>query len=285
MTNVQHESDVHALNQAYYERNATRYEAGSWYYFNGYKSRAVSCELRRCIGLLAHRRDIEVLEIGPGTGYLLGKLLAATSTPIRYTCVEHAEAMADILHCRYATDCESMRVIKESISGERCRELFSERRFDLILGGSILHHLPDYHQVVAALSNLVRDGGVMYFVREPLHRDDCAPSGLLRDVLSGIFGAIHNVLMMPAIRKLLWPRKVRAENARNVAIHMFRDGVSLRPFREITEDGFFVVFHRRYNRRVSTLLSYLDNVWLAKFRKDIFSNTLFSIGLQKKASP
>jgi len=42
------------------------------------------------------------------------------------------------------------------------------------------------------------------------------------------------------------------------------------------------LFHRKYNRRATAFMSYLENKWLKKLRKDIFKNTLFSIGMQKK---
>ena len=63
-----------------YNRNAPiRYEAASWYFFNAYKDKAVleilqcSLKLRRIVGALGL---YVFTEIGPGTGYLLHRLLS-----------------------------------------------------------------------------------------------------------------------------------------------------------------------------------------------------------------
>jgi hypothetical protein len=87
--------------------------------------------------------------------------------------------------------------------------------------------------------------------------------------------------MKPAIRQRLWPGKVKAEDASAIAIQMFRDGVATNAFRELAADGFSVISHRKYNRRVSSLLSFAENKWMAPIRRDIFGNTLYGIVLQK----
>ena len=63
-------------NREYDNRNVSKYEASSWYFFNRYKSKMVSRELKKCLSLIGNLNYFRVLEIGPGTGYLLKKLLA-----------------------------------------------------------------------------------------------------------------------------------------------------------------------------------------------------------------
>jgi len=274
--------DLYAANKAYYERNAGRYEAASWYYFNRYKATAVRGEIRHCVSLLIGRPALRVLEIGPGTGYLLGFLLEEAALPIRYTGIEHSTEMTRILTSRHAARCTEFSVISGSVTAGLLDNMHGAGEFDLVLGSSILHHLPDYEDVVRSLAGLIAPGGLMYFVREPIHRDECATPGVLSRVSEYCFRKADGLLMTPVVRKRLWPAKVKAEDASAIAIQMFRDGVTTRIFRGLENGGFRRIAYRRYNRRVSSFFSFLENKWCAPLRKDIFGNTLYSICLQKE---
>lgn len=276
------QKDFYEDNKQYYERNAARYEAASWYYFNAYKERSVIGELRRCLELAKGQGEaVSVLEIGPGTGYLLDKLLALTGQKVDYVAIEHSEAMAVILRRRFEHRCGSFKVISEHVSAPLIKSLALDRGFDIVMGSSILHHLPDYEDTVRELAAHVKPGGVMYFVREPLHREEVARSGELADMIERVYAAMNGILMKPWLRTRLWPNKVKAEDASGIAIHMFKDGVSSMVFKELEARGFQRVLMRKYNRRLSALLSYMENKWLASLRKDIHGNTLYSICLRK----
>ncbi|WP_319409719.1 class I SAM-dependent methyltransferase [uncultured Desulfosarcina sp.] len=267
-------------NRSYYDRNAYRYEAASWYYFNKYKNNAIYSELERSLQTIKKKSVIRVLEIGAGTGYLLGKLLTISSVKVDYTGIEHSIEMSNMLSQRYAARCNSFRVINTSVMVENLRALKMEK-YDLIIGSSILHHLLDYKEVIITLSNMLVRYGVMYFVREPIHEDECRPNNFFSDVLDLFYSYANSVLMLPLIRHLIWPRKVKAEDATYIAYHMFKKGVSTNVFKELVQNEYKIIFMRKYNRRVSSLLSYFENSWLRKFRKDIYGNTLWSIGLQR----
>jgi SAM-dependent methyltransferase len=266
-------------NKSYYDRNAQRYEAASWYYFNKYKNNAVLSELKKCVKILYGKSAICVLEIGPGTGYLLGKLLSVANADIHYTGIEHSPKMYERITDRYGKSCKSFRIISDSVTVEQLRRDFYTERYDLIMGSSILHHLPDYPDIISVLSQLLAGGGVMYFVREPIHRDECRPSNFLCDALESFYSSVNALLMLPSVRSRFWPNKVKAEDMTKILHPKLSDGVSIQAFEKLLKTNFRMVFMRKYNRRVSWLLSYLENKWLASLRKDIFENTLFSIGL------
>lgn len=274
-------TDLYDRNRAYYDRNSDRYEAASWYYFNRYKSRSVTRELRRCLRELGNLPELRVLEVGPGTGYLLEKLLAVEKRPIAYTGVEHSARMGEILAVRYGKLVKQFRVIPDSVTVEAIDTAVGNESFDLIIGSSILHHLIDYDRIVLTLSALLADGGVMYFVREPIHRRECREGSVITDVLSQVYGLINNQLMRRGIRDLLWPKKVKAEDASAIAYHMYRDGISMDVFDEMRHAGYSLLFTRRYNRRVSTAMSYLENKLLSRWRKDVYGDTLFSIAIKR----
>lgn len=267
-------------NKTYYDRNANRYESASWYYFNKYKNNAVLSELKKCTNLLYYSSVIRVLEIGPGTGYLLGKLLSVSRADIYYTGIEHSTEMSKLITDRYGESCKSFKIINDVVTSEQLRKDFHAERYDLIMGSSILHHLPDYSNIISVLSQLLVNGGVMYFVREPVYRDECKSSNFLSDTLEKFYSMLNTLLMSPSIRSRLWPNKVKAEDSSKIAPPELDEGVSTQAFEELLRTNFRLVFMRKYNRRVSWILSYVENKWLASLRKDVFGNTLFSIGLQ-----
>jgi ubiquinone/menaquinone biosynthesis C-methylase UbiE len=274
-------NNFYLRNANYYDRNAQSYEASSWYFFNKYKNDSVFKELQLCVKLLEGRKDLLVLEIGPGTGYLLNKLMRIYKGNIFYTCMEHSKVMAKILDERYNKSCISFKIINRTVNAESLKNIFKDTKFDFIMGSSILHHLMDYDQVVLSLSELLKDGGIMYFVREPIHKDECRKSTIISNVLNFAYNTINSLLMSEKIRNYLWPSKIKAEDASKIAYHMFKNGVSLDVFRKLSENNFSIQFTRKYNRRVSSFFSYVENKWLAFLRKDIFGNTLFSICIQK----
>ena len=273
-------------NKKYYDRNAAKYERASWYFYNKYKNNQIEKELNKCTQLLG-KKEIRVLEIGPGTGYLLSKLLSIKDIKIDYTAIEHSDEMEKILTARYSGLCNNLRILNQSVSGEAISNLDITNKYDLIMGSSILHHIVDYETVVEELSKRLMPNGVMYFVREPIHRDDCVVrAGGMRvvvELFAWIYGMINNMYMAPIVRKYLFPGKIKAEDASQVAYHMFKDGVSTKPFDKLIQSKLYNrMFHRRYNRRLSTAFSYVENEWLKYLRKDIFGNTLYSICLQKR---
>ena len=276
------DTDFLKENAAYYDRNAYRYEAASWYYFNRYKNDMVRRELATCLGALRQRDALHILEIGPGTGYLLERLLPHNPPPIYFSGIEHSAAMRDILTERYAGQCASFEVAIDSVSAGQLRELGRSGEFDLVMGSSILHHLPDYKEVVPLLGDKLAPGGVMYLVREPILRAEVVEAGTLKNILEVLYNRVAHFYMKPSIRARLWPGKVKAEDARPIAIHMFKDGVSTQPFQQLIADQHYQkLFHRKYNRRPSAFFSYVENEWLKGLRKDIYGNTLFAMGVQK----
>lgn len=278
----QPDDEILEENKAYYNRNARRYEAASWYFFNAYKNNSVKEELRCSLGALAARPDLRVMEIGPGTGYLLHRLLSLERRPIFYTGIEHSEGMAEILRERFAKRCAAFTIINRSVTANLLRNDLPGGNFDLIMGSSTLHHLPQYDEVISALASLLAENGILYIVREPIHRDECQPATAFVNLVEGCYAGLNGILMSPVIRRRLWPQKVKAEQSATVGIHALKDGVATTAFLDLERRGFARLFHRKYNRRASAFLSYLENKWLAGIRKDIYGNTLWSWAVQRR---
>lgn len=262
-------------NKTYYDTHADLYEHSSWYYFNRYKSKAVDDELVFCLRQIG-KNHMKVLELGPGTGYLASKLVRLSSMDITYTGIEHSSKMARILKRRLNGAFKAFSVISDSVSSDLIRQEIAGS-FDLIMGSSILHHLPDYDDVIRELASKLKPGGVMYFVREPVHRHECEPANPVKDIFTLIYRKIDRILLKPAVKRALWPQKVKQPDPKAIAVHMFKNGISLKPFYRLSENGIRVLKIRKYNRSPSSLISFIQNQWFPLTRKDIFGNTLFSI--------
>ena len=278
MTSGTQSDDLYAASKDYYNRNAGSYEASSWYFLNRYKDAMVTREIRTCLALIGTREKLKVLEFGPGTGYLLSKLARYSTSPIQFTGFEHSLEMQTIIKERWMKSCECM-TFHDSVTESALERIKGQQRFDLVIGSSILHHLPDYEGVVRNGALLLERGGVMYFVREPLHRTECLQDGVVCRMTDCCYRTIGRLLLSPGVKRVLWPRKTKAEDSEIVGVHMYKDGISTLPFRALEQDGFSIAFFRKYNRRPSSMLSRCDNSWLRTFRRDVFGNTLFAIGI------
>lgn len=270
--------EVNKINKEYYERNAKGYEMSSWYFFNTYKDTCVNNEIKECLNRI-NKPEIKILEIGPGTGYLLSKIIKHGKNKIDYLGADHSQEMTAVLTDRYKEKVNRMRTHVNSINSKTV-DLITEK-FDMIIGSSILHHLPDYESVINKLADKTEDGGILYFVREPLGAADCKLSNTVKDILEKIYRNIDFMLLKPFFKKLLWPQKIKQESSKEIAPVMYSKGVSLDIFKKLSEKRFSIISLRTYNRRASSFFSFMENKWLESLRKDIFGNTLFSITLQK----
>ena len=103
----------------------------------------------------------KALDFGAGTGNLTCKLL---QMGYEVTAVDISAEMCRILEkkCRRYLEDEQLVVINSPIEDVS----FGRDEFDLITCYSVLHHLPDYVDVIQRLCGLLKKGGVMYLDHE-----------------------------------------------------------------------------------------------------------------------
>ena len=100
------------------------------------------------------------LDVGAGTGNLTGKLLALG---YKVVAIDISPQMCQILRRKF-----SAYIPKQlSVVNSPVEDLtFSEGKFDLITGYSVLHHLPDYLAALQTLVYYLKRGGVIYIDHE-----------------------------------------------------------------------------------------------------------------------
>ena len=100
------------------------------------------------------------LDVGAGTGNLTGKLLELGYNVV---ATDISPEMCQILSRKF-----SAYIPKQlSVVNSPVEDLtFSEGKFDLIAGYSVLHHLPDYLATLRTLAYYLKRGGVIYIDHE-----------------------------------------------------------------------------------------------------------------------
>jgi 2-polyprenyl-3-methyl-5-hydroxy-6-metoxy-1,4-benzoquinol methylase len=103
----------------------------------------------------------KALDFGAGTGNLTGKLL---QMGYHVTALDISTEMCKILEKKYKRYLGSQKLVVVNSAIEDVR--FDRGNFDLIACYSVLHHLPDYVNIVQRFSGFLRKGGVMYLDHE-----------------------------------------------------------------------------------------------------------------------
>lgn len=111
--------------------------------------------------ILQRENDCAVLEIGAGHGSFTEAVLAAGGTP---TITEMSRASCEFLTERFRN--VQVRVIYDADGNGPLR---SGAHYDVILLISVIHHIPDYIDVVTSLcDNVLRPGGTVVTFQDPV---------------------------------------------------------------------------------------------------------------------
>lgn len=106
-------------------------------------------------------RTKKAFDVGAGTGNLTGKLL---QMGYHVTALDLSAEMCRILEQKYKSYLNSQKLVVVNSPIEDVS--FDRGAFDLIVCYSVLHHLPDYVDVLQRFSGFLKKGGVMYLGHE-----------------------------------------------------------------------------------------------------------------------
>lgn len=151
---------IHEANVAVHRFEAKYYELLHPEVYSQQEQNRIRDTLSLVDNLIANNEK-KALDFGSGTGNLTGKLL---QMGYNVTAIDISAEMCAILKDKYAAwiKTEKLTVINLPIEDVN----FNKDEFDLITCYSVLHHLPNYVDVVQRLSFFLKKGGVMYIDHE-----------------------------------------------------------------------------------------------------------------------
>jgi len=145
--------DLHRIEAKYYEFIHSEI-------YNKREQRRIKSTLKRADKIIRDNQK-KVLDFGAGTGNLTGKLL---HMGYEVTAIDISAEMCKLLKNKYRHYLKNkkLRAINSKIEDVS----FNKEEFDLITCYSVLHHLPDYVDVIRKLTFFLKKGGVMYLDHE-----------------------------------------------------------------------------------------------------------------------
>ncbi len=154
---------IHEANVTVHRIEANYYELIHPEVYGKYEQKRILSVLKKVENLLADtgERAKKALDFGSGTGNITGKLL---EMGYEVTAVDISVEMCKILERKFKDYFESKKLVVINSPIEDVN--FEKESFDLVTCYSVLHHLPDYGEVLRRLSGFLRKGGVMYIDHE-----------------------------------------------------------------------------------------------------------------------
>jgi len=151
---------IHEANVAVHRFEAKYYELLHPEVYSQQEQNRIRTTLSIVDNLIADN-ERKALDFGSGTGNLTGKLL---QMGYNVTAIDISAEMCAILKAKYAAWIKTgkLTVINSPVEDVN----FGKDEFDLITCYSVLHHLPNYLDVIQRLSVFLKKGGVMYVDHE-----------------------------------------------------------------------------------------------------------------------
>lgn len=160
-------SKVREHNEQWHDNEAEHYDyirAELWNFLEQWR---INRDISKIDDLISGRK---VVDIGCGTGNLVLKF---ANLGYEVKAVDISENMLEVLEDKLTGEL-SERV--ETFCCEADKYLDPSVEPDVVCFSSVLHHLPDYYEVLSKAISSLKPGGVIYIVHEPLtHQRDGHP--------------------------------------------------------------------------------------------------------------
>ena len=215
---------IHQANVSVHRDEARYYELLHPEVYSKGEQKRITAKLALVEGLVVGNRK-RALDFGAGTGNLTGKLL---QMGYEVSAVDISAEMCAILRGKFARYVKSgkLTVINSPVEDLR----FGSAEFDLVVGYSVLHHLPDYLGALRMLCGFLKKGGVLYIDHEasPFYwkNERSGLAGFVKDVYFHSNPILNSVyfqmvgLRVPLIDYSLsdyWHKKEHALNHQSIA--------------------------------------------------------------------
>jgi len=151
---------IHEANVSVHQTEAQYYEQLHPEVYSRHEQKRITACLK-IVDTLVEENNRNVLDVGAGTGNLTGKLL---HLGYKVTANDISPEMCAILKRKFSRYIVNGKLTVVNAPIEDL--VFDVAKFDLIVGYSVLHHLPDYSTALSGLSDLLKNGGVIYIDHE-----------------------------------------------------------------------------------------------------------------------
>ena len=132
--------------------------------FNWYHTKKCWEDIYYIFQELSSKSEINVLDLGCGTGFLALKVLEKSNANI--TAVDLSHEMLNELEKKINPDKKGkIRLIRQE--GETFLQS-NEMKFDLIMTSALLHHLVDFRKLIDLAIGHLTPNGILYIAYEPL---------------------------------------------------------------------------------------------------------------------
>lgn len=179
-------------------------------------------------------RSPEVLEIGAGDGSVSERLLALG---FDVTATEMSAESVTAMDARFGRNDRFRSVLDPDGS----LDVLGDRRFDAVVFASVLHHIPDYLAAIRKASSLLKPGGSLVSVQDPLWYPRLPPSTVRMSSILYLTWRVTrgNFLRGLKTRVGRMTRGISEEAPGDVVeYHVVRDGVDEVAIRELLAPGF-----------------------------------------------
>jgi 2-polyprenyl-3-methyl-5-hydroxy-6-metoxy-1,4-benzoquinol methylase len=151
---------IHEANIEFHRIEAKYFEMLHPEIYNRVEQKRLVRSLEKVSGLISNKGE-KVLDFGAGIGVITGKLLRMG---YEVTAVDISKEMCEVLRNKYADFAKkgALHVVNSTIENVD----FSPEEFDLITCYAVLHHLPDYEQVIRKVAQYLKRGGIIYLDHE-----------------------------------------------------------------------------------------------------------------------
>ena len=213
--------EIREVNTRYHDVAAESYDSKWGIDFGEIGQQQVLGKLGKLLGSELRDGYDRSLEIGAGTGYFSLNLLQAGVVG-EATCTDISPGMVATLSAnaqRLGLSVRAARADAESLP-------FADESFDLVLGHSVLHHLPNLRRAFAEFHRVLRPGGRIAFAGEPSRVGDRIASVPKRGAarVAPVWRRLLGASPAPPPAAVGSPDHVDHELERCVDIHAFAPG-------------------------------------------------------------
>lgn len=179
---------------------ASLYDGEHGYIRKNYLHRIICAELDYIFSSVPTNKDLTVLDGGCGTGYF-SMICAEKGAAVE--AVDISKKMLEVFQEKIASSPPEVAG-RISIFRKELNAFLDEapKKYDLIIFGSALHHLKDYETILLKSIDVLKPGGFVYIVNEPIGTHGLLdyPDMLLnklfynpKDIVRAIFRKFFNV--------------------------------------------------------------------------------------------